>query len=441
MSVLCAGSINAQDKQIIDRIIANIGSEIVLLSEMEEQFALLKAEQGSLTEDMRCLVMDNILAQKLLLNQARLDSVVVTDEEVEAQLDARIDRILQLMNGDISQFEAYYGSTITEVKSQFREDLRNQLLTERMQGQIMQSATITPSEVKNFFSRIPKDSLPYFNAEVEVAEIVYFAEPNETEKERVRNQLQEIRKRIVEGGEDFAELATTYSTDGSSRAGGDLGWAKRGDYVLEFEATAYNLEKNEISEVIETEFGFHIIQLLERRGNSIHVRHILMRPEIKAEDMAIAQKHLDSIRQLIISDSLSFSRAVKKYSSDRTQSYNNDGRMVNPQSGNTFFEIADLDPGVYFTIDTMGVGEISAPFAYQTPRGESAFRIVLLQSRSAPHVASLEQDYSKIQAAALEQKRAKIINDWVSDKINATYVEIDPSLMRCTAMQRWKKEF
>ncbi len=429
----------AQTRSIIDKVVAKVGGEIILLSEIEEQFSAVKAERGVLPDSFRCIILDNLLTQKLLLNQAKLDSVTVTDEEVEAQLTARIDRILKLMNGDISQFEAYYGRTISEVKSQFRRDLRDQIMVERLQSQLMTEASVTPSEVKSFFETIPKDSLPFFSSEVEVREIVYYPKANSTERERAITRLEELRRRIVEDGEDFAEIARVHSDDASARAGGDLGWAKRGDYVAEFEATVYNLERDEISEVIESEFGFHVIQLLERRGNSVHARHILVDPEITEPDLAMAYSKLDSVRTLILSDSISFSKAVKRFSTEKVQSYNNDGRMVNPSTGSTVFEISELEPEIYFAIDTLEAGDITTPIGFLDFRGKKGFRIVLLESRTKPHKASLNLDYSKIRQATLEQKQNIFINEWVEGKIASTFVEIDPFFKSCPILRKWNK--
>ncbi len=429
----------AQDRAVIDKVVAKVGSELVLLSEIEEQHALMSAQQGGLPEGARCMILDNLLAQRLMLNQARLDSVIVADEEVNAQLDARIERILAYMQGDVSQFEAYYGASINEVREQFREDLKNQILVERMQGQIMTNVKITPSEVKDFFNQIPKDSLPYFNSEVELGEIVYLPQVNEQEKEKAHQQLVDLRQRIVEGGEDFAELAAIYSDDpGSARAGGDLGWQKRNTFVPEFEAAAYNLEKDEISDIVESQFGFHLIQLIERRGNTIHTRHILVKPDITTDDLRLAKSKLDTVRQLVSTDSISFSKAVKEYSDEDAQSYNNDGNMVNPKSGNTFFETGDLDPDIYFAIDTMEVGTLSNPIEFLQPTGETAYRVVYLKSRTAPHKANLEQDYSKIQQAALESKKSVFINDWISERVDRTFIKIESNYHTCPNMINWK---
>ncbi|MCC6727329.1 MAG: peptidylprolyl isomerase [Saprospiraceae bacterium] len=438
LAMFFAAQLFAQ-REVVDKIIANVGGEYILLSELEEQLALAKEQQGAkLPPDARCFMMDNLLTQKLLVNQAKIDSVEIKDDEVEAQLNARIEQILEYMGGDVNQFEDYYGQSIGEVKESFREDLRNQLLSERMRSKVMEGITVTPSEVKAFYKKIPRDSLPYFNSEVEIGEIVMKPEVNATERQKAIDKLKAIRTRIVDDGQKFEEMATKYSDDfASARIGGDLGWTKRGKFVPAFEAAAYKLEENEISDIVESEFGFHLIQLLGRRGNSIHTRHILVKSEITEEDLDLTMRKLDTVRQLLLTDSISFSRAVKKYGYKEVQSYNNDGKMVNGGSGNSFFEIGDLDPSVYFTIDTMQVGGFSKPFSYADPRGETFYRLINLQSRSQPHVASLEKDYSKIQTAATEQKKSSHTSNWVSEKVSSTFIRIDQSLQTCPNIDKW----
>jgi len=387
--VLCSLSISyAQDRQVIDKVVGVVGQELVLLSDVEDQFSLAKKRQPELGAEARCIIMDQVLAQNLMLNQARLDSIVVTENEVESQLDARIKQILQYMQGDERQFEEYYGATVPQVRAQFRVDLENKLLIERMQQTIIADATVTPSEVKDFFNQIPRDSLPFFNSEVEVAEIVIYPAMNMIEKTKAREKLEGIREQII-GGAQFAELAKKYSDDpGSGAQGGDLGWATRGSYVGEFEAEAYNLEVNELSEVIETQFGYHLLELLERRGNSIHVRHILITPAITSADEELARNKLDSVRNLVVNDSIPFTYAVNRFSSEDIPSYTNGGNLVNPKSGNTFYEVGDLDPDIYFTIDTMEVDDLSAPFEFTEQTGRKGYRAILLRSRTKPHMDS-----------------------------------------------------
>lgn len=423
--------------QVMDKIIATVGGELILLSELEEQFALALSQKGDIPQNARCEILEQLLTSKLLINQSKLDSIEVGDDEVENQLAARIDRILSFMNNDIKQFEEYYGQSVNDVKEQFRTDLKNQLLSEKMKSEIMKDITITPSEVKSFFSKIPKDSLPYFNSEVEIGEIVIIPKINDIQRQITMNKLEGIRKRIVENNEDFAVLAGKFSADGSAQTGGDLGWATRGKYVPEFEAAAYKLDINELSDIVESQFGFHLIQLMGRRGNSIKVRHILLRPEIMEEDFDLVRRKLDSVRTLINNDSITFSFSVKRFSYDKAQSYNNDGRMVNPVTGNTFFEVGDLDPDIYFAIDTLKVKGLTAPIEFRDPSGEVQFHIIQLQSKTPPHKANLLQDYSKIQKASIESKKNDYINSWIDEKIGTTFIRLEQKYGTCANLDIW----
>lgn len=416
---------------IIDKVVATVGGEIVLLSEVQEQVSYARQQQPNLPDDYPCAALQNIIISKLLVNQAKLDSIEVKDEEVETQLNARVDRLMTYFNQDEKALEEYYGQSINDMKNQLREDMRSQLLAERMQAQVTGKATVTPSEVQVFFNNIPKDSLPYFNSEVEIKELVYKPVVNATEKQRAKTTATDLLKRVMDG-ENFADLARKFSDDpGSGSQGGDLGWQKRGTFVPEFEAACYNLEKNQISDIIETEFGFHIIQLLERRGNLVHTRHILVKPEITDADLDLAKIHLDSVRNMIIKDSMPFGIAVKAYGDKNTQSFNNDGRVTNPRSGNTFFEVADLDTDIFFAIDGLKAGEITEPVAFRGPDGARYFRLVQLQSRSKPHKANLKQDYNKIQAAALEQKKTSYTEKWVLERLRSTFLSVDPLFSEC----------
>ena len=429
------------DRAVIDRVVATVGGEIILLSEVQEQFAYAKQQQENLPDDYRCVVLQNLVVQKMLVNQAKLDSIAVKDEEVETQLAARVDRLMLYFNQDEKALEEYYGQSVSDIKDQMRGDMRNQLLAERMQADVTGKATITPAEVQAFFKKIPVDSLPYFNAEVEIREIVAKPKVNAVEKERARTVAEDLRKRIVDGGEDFATLAKKYSADtGSGASGGDLGWQKRGTFVPEFEAMVYKLEKNQVSPLVETEFGFHVIQLLERRGNLIHSRHILIKPDITAADLELAKGKLDSVRQLIEDKKVTFTEAVKKFGDKGQQSFNNDGRMANPRSGNTFFEVADLDTDIFFSIDGLQPGELTKPFEFKAEDGSQLYRIVLLQSRSKPHKADLKQDYGKIQTAALEQRKTELTEKWVLEKLRTTYLSVGAMYAGCPNLQQLLQE-
>ena len=425
------------DRAVIDRVVGTVGSEIILLSEVQEQLAYARQQQPTLGDEYRCVSLQNLVVQRLLVNQAKLDSVEVKDEEVETQLAARIDRLLDYFNQDQKALEEYYGQTIDQIRDQYRTDMRSQLLAERMQAKVTEKATITPAEVQVFFANIPKDSLPYFNAEVEIREIAYKPPVNAAELAKARARIDDLRTRIVDGKEDFAELAKKYSDDpGSGQQGGDLGWQKRGTFVTDFEAMVYKLEKGQTSPVVETEFGFHIIELLERRGNLIHARHILLKPEITDADLDAAKAKMDSVRLGILDGQLTFSQAVKRFGNKNTQSYNNDGRVANPRSGNTFFEVADLDTDIFFSIDGLQPGDISKPADFRAPDGTRYFRIIQLVSRTKPHKADLKQDYNKIQQAALEQKKSQYTERWMVEKLRSTYLSVNDMFMDCPNIQQ-----
>lgn len=431
---LCA----QQDRSVIDEVVAIVGGEYILLSNVEEQYALAASQATTpLPPDARCAIMDQLLVSKLLYNQSKVDSIEVTPAEVEQQLNARIDRILSYMNNDVTQFEEYYGQSIVAVKEQFREDLREQLAAERIRGQVIREVTVTPSEVKDFFNQIPKDSLPYFNSEVEIAEIVYQPTASDETVKATLDQMSEIRRQILAEEITFEEAAQRYSMDGSRQAGGNLGWAKRGKFVPEFEAAAYNLEPEEVSDIVESEFGFHVLRLNERRGNSINVSHILLTPEVTDADIERAKNHLDSVRSLIVDDSLDFSLAVKRFGLDKVPSYNNDGRMSNPATGSTIFEVGDLDPDVYFAIDDLEIGEVTEPLVFRDPRGSELLRLLKLIDRSRPHQASLTYDYSKIQEATKQAKQSEYLNDWIDETITGTFMFVDQRFGGCPNLTPW----
>jgi peptidyl-prolyl cis-trans isomerase SurA len=434
--------LSAQQGTVIDEVIARVGSEYILLSDLEEQYAL--AQSQAVGEEMppeaRCAMLDQSLVGKLLLNQSKLDSIEVNDAEVEQQLNARIDRILGYMGGDVNQFEDYYGQSITATKEQFREDLREQIAIDRMRGMVVSEVKVTPAEVKKFFAVIPQDSLPYFNSEVEVAELVIRPTANDSTRAALVERLETLREQIVAGAITFEDAARQNSMDGSRQGGGDLGWTKRGKFVAEFEAAAYNLDPGEISGVVETEFGYHLIRLDGRRGNSIRVSHILLQPQVSDEDLEESRMFLDSIANLVRIDSMTFSYAVKRFGYDKVQSYNNDGRMMNPATGNTFFEIGDLDPDVYFAIDELAIDSLSEVMQFRGPTGEPLLRVVQLRSRTSPHRATLAQDYAKIQEATKNAKQQAFLSDWIEGKVKATFVEVDERYQQCPQIQPWLED-
>jgi len=427
----------AQQELLIDKVVATVGGEYILYSEVINGYRYQLERNPDLPKTAICSLTEQLVAQKILVDQAKLDSIEVGAAELEGQLDYRLDNILRMMNGDESRFEDHYGKTLLAVKQEMRESLKQQMLAEKIQRKLINTVSITPKEVVKFYNSIPADSMPYLNAEVELSEIIMKPKVNDVESKAAIEKLQEIRDKIVSGEETFAEMASKFSADGSGQTGGNLGWAKRGSYVPEFEAIAYGLKQGELSEIVETEFGYHIIELIQRRGNSINVKHILIRPRITQADLDIAKAELDSIKHLIVSDSITFERAVKLYSDKKSQSYNNAGRMVNPGTGESFFETKDLPTDIYFEIEELDTDQISSPIEAYDPRGDSYYRLVKLLSKTKPHRASLDQDYSRIQNFAKESKKNEYFNNWMKDKMESTFIEFDKDLAYCPNLLKW----
>lgn len=418
--------------QLVDKVIAKVGSEYILLSEIEEEFAYAKSKDPGVSDDIKCVILDNMIAQKLVIYHAKIDSVEITDAEVETQLDYRFESVLRQMNGDEAFFEEYYGASVAEMKERYRDDQKHKILAEKMQHKLISEIEITPKEVEKFFKNVPSDSLPYFKSEMEISEIVSLPLVNDVERQKALDKIKILREKVVNGTETFADIATKNSQDpGSAARGGDLGFAKRGVYVPEFEATVFSLAKDEISDIIETEFGYHFIQLIERRGNSVRARHVLIKPEITQSDLDKTKVLLDSVRQLITIDSLSFENAVKKYSVKSVPSYANGGRVKNQNSNNTFFAADDLDPDTYFAIYDLKPGAISKPMLITMPDGKKAYRLIQLNSTSKPHKANLKEDFDKISNFAKESKKNEYFLNWLKTKRTETYIYTDPLFSYC----------
>jgi peptidyl-prolyl cis-trans isomerase SurA len=385
------------------------------------------------SDEAKCQILQGLVVNKVLAAKAEIDSVIVEDKQVNSELERRMQYMASQF-GSEKKIEEAYGKSIDALKSELRKSLKEQLTVQQMQDEITKGIKITPNEVKRFYNSIPKDSIPYFPTEVEVGQIVKIGSVSKSQKNTTRAQLEEIRQRIT-NGEDFEALAKTYSDDlGSARQGGNLGYSKRGTMVANFEAAALKLKKNEISPVIESEFGFHIIQLLDRRGDEYNSRHILIRPSYTDVDLSQATAYLDSLRSRILADSISFEKAAKEYSDDKGSAPNG-GILTDPNSGSTKIFAENLDPVIYLTVDTMQVGHISKPVAYRTDDGKSAMRILYYKSKIAPHYANLSDDWQKIYNAALGEKKNKVLNEWFDKSKGEVYISIDDDYKDCKLMQ------
>ncbi len=436
--VFAASTVKAQQKQVIDQVAAQVGRNIILQSDIENQYINYRHEQaihGSGPE-VRCSILEDMLFQKLLVAQAEVDSIVVDDAQVNAELDRRIGMFIQQF-GSQEKLEQYYNKSITQIKSELFDVIKEQLLSQQVQQQIIGDVTVTPSEVKAFFKSIPKDSIPQIKTEYVIQQIVKNPPISIDEKIRVKEELLELRKRIL-NGENFSTLAILYSEDpGSAKDGGELGFYGRGQLYPEFEAVAFKLKEGEVSDVVETEAGYHIIQMIARKGDYINVRHILLIPKVSPADLYKARKALDSIARLIRADSISIDDAVAKFSEGKNK--NNGGYLLNEYTGGTSFEAEQLDPQVSFVIDKLKVGEISNPVPMKTEKKKDAYRILYLKAKTKPHRANLKDDYPKIQQWALQKKQKEVVDKWVNEKVKDTYVRISDDFKGCKFHYNWLK--
>ena len=420
---------------IIDKIVAVVGDKAILFSDVEAQALQMQAQSGVSDSTIRCNVLEDIIIQKLLLNQAEKDSVTVSDEQVDAELNKKIRYFVNQI-GSVEKLEAYLGKSIIKIKDDFKERIRDQLVVQQMQSKIAGDLKVTPAEVKSYFDNIPQDSLPLIESEIQVAQILKKPPVNEVERQRVKRELLDIKRKIADG-KSFASMAAFYSEDpGSAVKGGDLGFVGRGEMVPEFEAAAFALKGKEISDVIETMYGFHIIQLIERRGETINVRHILMSPKASASDLDKARIKLDSIAALIQAGSITFEEAAAKYSDDVDTKFNG-GLLVNPATGSTWFEVSQMDQNLFFVVDKQKVNDVSDPTLVRVGEKKESYRLVSLKARTNPHRANLKDDYQKIQQAAEAEKKDKQVRSWINRKRQSFYIKIDKEFSDCPFDNPW----
>lgn len=422
--------------QVLDKIVAKVDNNIILESDVQRTFidAIAQSQQG-ITPPTRCEVFESLVINKLMLAKAEIDSVVVTDAEVELQTENRFQMVLQQIGGDENLILQMYGKTAEQLKSEMYDAIQEQLIVQRMRDKITEGVTVSPAEVRDFFESIPTDSLPFFSAEVTVGQIVKKPEVNERTKQEIYDQLAKFKEDILAGRADFADLARRYSEDpGSAAEGGDLGFFGRGQLAPEYEATALGLRQGEISDPVETQFGFHMIQLLEIRGNTYNTRHILRIPQASEEDIQRTERYLDSLRTEIIAGNIEFAKAAKEYSEDRATS-DNGGFFTDPGTSSNRLTLRTLeDPVLYFTIDSMEVGSITKPIRFEDPREGTKLRLLYYQARYPAHRANLNDDYEKMKAAALRKKEDELLGVWFVTAKEDVFIDIDPSYDRCNAL-------
>jgi peptidyl-prolyl cis-trans isomerase SurA len=430
-------NLNAQSI-IVDEIVATVGDKKILYSDIEREYIQYLAQGNDPEPDLRCTILESLLTQKLMINQAQVDSIEVTDLQVEMSLDERMQYYINQI-GSEEKLEQYFNKSIIEMKEDFRDAVREQILTDKMRLEIVKNLKITPSEIRAFYRNLPPDSIPYINAQVEVSQIVLYPASSDEAVLEVREELLDLRQRII-NGENFATLAVLYSEDqGSAAKGGDIGYVYKSEVDPEYAKAAAGLKVGQVSRIVESAFGYHIIQLIDRSGDRIHTRHILMKPKISIEEKIRTQERLDSILTLIRLDSIKFETAAMLFSGDKDTRLNG-GQLINPQTGNAKFELDQFDTRDYIVINKLSVGEISDSYETVDNKGKVIFKIVKLRSRSNPHVANLKEDYNLFKRMATSNKENEIFMNWISDKIKTTYIKIDDKFKNCHfAIDGWVK--
>lgn len=423
--------------QVVDKIIAKVDNYIILESDLQKSYleAVAQSQQGFETPS-RCDVFESLLINKMMVAKAEIDSVEVSAAEVMIQADQRFSMIMAQFGGDENTLIEIYGKTSEQLKAEIETALREQMIVNKMQSKITSKLSVSPAEVRRFYNRIPKDSLPLFSKEVTVGQIVKKPDVSRSEKEKAINLLISLKEQILSGEQDFGPLARRYSEDpGSAAQNGELGFFRRGELAPEYEATALSLKPGEISDPVETMFGIHMIQLLERRGNSFNTKHILIRPKPTEEDMLRAENFLDSLRTVILSDSIAFSRAAKDHSDDRNTS-DNGGFFSDQSTGANRLNLRNLDdPILFFTIDTMKVGSITKPMRFQNEREEDQVRILYYKALYPAHRANLNDDYEKLKTAARRQKEESLLSKWFLTAKEEVFIDIDPTYDRCEVLK------
>lgn len=434
---------NTNDKPVADGIIAIVGNNIILKSDLQKSIMQFKEQYKTLPPDVDCMELGQMISQNVLTLQAEKDSLPISDDQVEGQLEQRI-RYFMSLYGSQQKMEQVLGKSIYQIKDEFRPDIKDMLLAQAEQEKIVKAVRVTPTEVLDFFHKIPTDSLPYFKSEVEVGQIVINPKPSPDVVEYTINQLKGFREEALSGKRSFEMLANLYSKDLAT--GGNILTVDRTQHMFDpqFVAAAFRLKDGEISPVIKSQFGYHIIQMVSREGNIAKVRHILLMPPITQVDLDRGSKKLDTIRTEIVDGKIDFGAAATKYSDDDAYpaGTKNTGGMFTLQDGSTLISVDDLDPALVLMLDTLKVGEVSAPVVF-TPNErmpeQRGVRIVYLKSRSQPHRENLKDDYSRIQAQALHQKQMKVLNEWFNKNVPNYYLKISPQYVQCGQIKDWVK--
>lgn len=428
----------ASYSQSIDKIQAIIGSEILLTSDIENQYNQILSQGVIETENIRCDILDELLLQNFLVHHAKIDSTIeINQDEIDSEINNRISYFEKQL-GSLAKVESFFNRSIESMEEELLYIVKDQFYTQKKQSKIISDVKITPNEVKEFYNQLKSEDIPLVPTKLELSQLVISPVLSEEKQQSIKDKLNNFRKRIY-NGEDFKVLATLYSDDiVSANNGGELGFMKRGELVPEFERAAFKLKKDEISEVVESKFGFHIIQMIERRGEQINVRHILIKPKYSSLSLKNARDKINSIKADLDSSKISFDEALQRFSDD--ESKNNGGIILNSMTGTSFFTFDEIDPSIRYTVEKMKIGDISDPSLSKSQDGtQAAYRLIKLNNKIDEHKANVVDDFDLLKEYALANKKQKVLEKWVIDNINDTYINLSKDLSVCSCYNKWTK--
>jgi len=424
--ILLAGALCAQPKKVVaDKIAAVVGDRIILQSDVRNSVADMARRGENLPPNAECMIMEQAVVSKVMMLQAEKDSLPVTEEDVEADLDNRIRSYVNQF-GSQEAVEEIAGKTIYQIKDDARESVREQKLAASMQRKIVENVRITPVEVKAWFEKIPKDSLPFYESELEIGQIILYPKASRDLEQYIIGEMNNYRRQIELKLTNFEQLAKRVSEDPGSKDRGGQYQLNRNEKTWDpvFLSTSFRLKEGEISPPVKSKFGFHIIQMVQRNGDDAIVRHILRIPPVTSDELDQAKRKLDTVRSKIIAGTLTFNEGAAKYSDEESAKYT--GPYLTNRDGSTFVTIDQLDKDMVSLLAKLKPGDYSMPVAYENEQGKKGVRIVHLKSRSTPHRMNFQDDYSKIAQFALEEKKAKVMEKWIQNKLETYYVKIDP---------------
>ncbi|MBR9861031.1 hypothetical protein GYB22_09870 [bacterium] len=431
----------AQNGKVLEEIVAVIGDNVVLRTDLETEYLQAKTEMEFFEGDLKCAILNELIIQKLYLHKGEIDSINVTADQVNQEVDRRIAYYASQIGGE-ANLEKYLGKTIAEYKEVMRPRIKDQLIIQQVQQQLIRDVTVSPTDVRKFYYDFPQDSLPHFDMEVELAQIVIEPEPNQYAKEYALESIIKIKQDILAGRIGFAQAAKLYSKDpGSAINGGELGYFGRGRMMPAFERAVFKLELDSISDIVETPYGYHIIQLIDRKGEKVNARHILIRPVIVESDFAAVREKLKDIVYKIRSDSAGINAALCKYASKySTDDYTKDncGFYTDPSTGAQQIPVTMLDRETLLLLRNMEEGQWSEPMLFEQYNGTKAYRVLYLRKVVPEHTANMKDDYQKIQNMALEKAQEKAIKDWVSSYRQGVHVWIDDKYRNCSELSDWQ---